>query len=126
MTPEQFFVGARSLPAPAAPCVRTADEWVRLCSGRSTIEAGKVCLDTDEDAAGYLERTSLPRMIHHCMRSAGFPMTRDPQVGDVAAIVVIGKIVCAVRGSRMWLYRGDDGFGSAALDARCLGAWRIA
>ena len=125
MTPEQFFARARHSSAPAAPCVATVDQWLVHRTGESAMAAGRVVIPTDEAATEMLSQTSLPRWIGHCMKAAGFSMTREPQTGDVGAVVAGNKIVCAVRGERMWLYRSDDGMGAAPLDSRTVGAWRV-
>lgn len=126
MTPEHFFAAERKRPAPAGPCTATADRWVQSRTGISPIAAGGLTVEVKEDADTHLARAPLPRLMARCMRAAGFAMTKTPGPGDIGAIIASGKIVCAVRGERMWLYRSDDGFAAAPLDVRLIAAWGIA
>lgn len=125
MTPEQFFAKARHEPAPVTPCVKTADQWCVHKTGISPMAVGGMDVATNAEEVDLLKQMPLPRLIGRCMKAAGFAMTRNPQVGDVGAVVIGGKIVCAVKGKRMWVFRSDEGMGAISLDSRLVGAWRV-
>ena len=68
----------------------------------------------------------LPRVMGRAARRAGLPLTRNPQAGDVAALVLGGLIVGGIRTERGWVVRLDDGLASLPpARVRVLAAWSV-
>lgn len=127
MRPEKFFAIERRRPLrwDATDCCHTADRWCRQASGRSFIAAYGRDYDTAKGAARLIEERPLPIHIARAMRKAGFRMTRDPMPGDIGVVALGQMVVCAVRGDRMWFFRGSSGISAVHIDVRLLGAWSI-
>lgn len=127
MTPEAFFARERMRPLlwDSTDCCHTVDRWCRAVAGRSFIAADGRDYRSEGEAERLMQETPLPLLVSRAMRKAGFAMTRDPQSGDVAVIVLGPMAVCAVRGARHWLFRSLQGVGAAPLSVRVLGVWSI-
>jgi hypothetical protein len=132
MTPEEFFAErARETPRFASSeCARVFDLWLQHLGRPSALDPCPYAFDSDAQAKVFLSRLPLPLMVARAMRLAGYRMTKMPKSGDVGVIAFPSRdgmmAVCAVRGERLWLYRGDKGISAAGSHARVVGAWSVA
>lgn len=69
----------------------------------------------------------LLRAAGHAARRSGFRLTREPQPGDVGVVALQGNIaVCAIRTTRGWVMRLDDGLALVPPEqVRVLAAWSV-
>ncbi len=132
MTPEEFFA-ERAKEAPrfaSSECARVFDLWLQHLGHPSALDPSPYAFDSDAEAEVFLSRLPLPIMVARAMRMAGYRMTKAPKTGDVGVIAMKADdgimVVCAVRGSRLWLFRGDKGISAAGNYARVVGAWSVA
>lgn len=132
MTPEEFFADQMRQPLiwGATECAHTGDRWLLARGLPSAIAGSRYDFADEVEAEALLTRLPLPIMVARVMRRAGYRMTRAPKTGDIAVLAFPDdaggtKVVCAVKGSRLWLFRSDKGIGAAGPFARVLGAWSV-
>lgn len=108
-------------------CAHTADGWLVANGKPSAITGSAYDFDTEAGAEALMARRSLPVMVARVMRAAGYKTTKAPEVGDIGVLAFPEKdgtkVVCAVRGKSLWLFRSDTGIGAAGSFARVMCAW---
>lgn len=110
-----------------ADCGLFIADWMREQSG---IDPMAYCRGGYEGARGAAAMISgwggLPRAVGRALRRSGVPLTRDPQPGDIAVVVLRGIAACAIRTERWWALRMDDGMAMLPFDrVRVIAAWKI-
>ncbi len=105
-------------------CACMIEAWVLSRTGVSLREVSGQHWDDEEEASALLERVALPIRLARAMRAGGFPMTREPIDGDVAAIVAGHIVTGAIRVGSLWMLRMGEGM-SAVTAPRILMAWSV-
>lgn len=126
MTPETYFAAQARIPLVwgETECAHTADGWLVANGLPSAITGSEYDFGGEAEAEALLGRLPLPIMVARVMRRAGYAVTCEPQVGDIAVIFDGFRFICAVKGERLWLFRSERGIGSAGQFARVMCAWR--
>lgn len=107
-------------------CCATVDEWCKLRTGRSPINAVYESYDNETAANEIIERRGgVARMVSGAMRSAKIPKTRDPQNGDVGVVKMLGRVCAAIKLGNIWTARDKTGMLATASPDRIVAAWRI-
>ncbi|WP_127524577.1 hypothetical protein [Mesorhizobium sp. Z1-4] len=126
LTPERFFLDASAerFEWGENDCVHIADRWATVHFGRSFVEHSAQRYHSEAGAIVMALAWPLPVWVARAMRRAGFWRVNEAAPGDIGVIVHGRLMVCAVRGSGMWLYRQNRGVGGTREDVRVLGLWR--
>lgn len=109
-----------------ADCLTLVADWVLQRTGTDPIAhcrgyRGKA--EADALLAGW---GGLPRIMGRAARRAGLPLTRTPLPGDIAAVALGAVALGAIRTSRGWVMRLDDGLASVPPErVRVLAAWSL-
>jgi hypothetical protein len=108
-------------------CATRAADWVRLRTGSDPCA---FCRGRYFDAAGamafYNLHGGLPRAMGRQLRVLGFRLTRDPRLGDVAAIALPGLVIAAIVGERHYHFWMETGAAMAErVRVRLIAAWAI-
>lgn len=110
----------------SADCITFGADWLQLRLGFDPMAAWRgYATDTEatELMAGW---GGIVRVVGRGMRQAGLPLTRDPQPGDVGVIAIGNVAVGAIRTTRGWVTRLDDGLASLPPNrVRVLAAWSV-
>ncbi len=107
-------------------CLMLVADWIALRRGA---DPAAFCRGYDVETAEALLRQwgPLPRAMGRVLRRAGLRLTTAPEPGDVAVIALDNVAHAAIRTSRGWVTRLEQGGLSSLPPARVrvLAAWKI-
>jgi hypothetical protein len=117
---------ARRFQLGEADCLTLVADWVLLRTGADPIahcRGYRAKAEADALLAGW---GGLPRVMGRAARRAGLALTRNPLPGDIAAVALGSVALGAIRTSRGWIMRLDDGLASVPRErVRVLAAWSV-
>lgn len=126
MTPEEFARAQLLLPSRPGPCVRMADDWVTVKTGKSALSALGREIDSERDVEDWLTEApgGLAAAMLNVARKIRAVPTKHPIAGDVGVIRHGERVCAAIHLGTCWFSRDNNGFIVAPLNASLM-AWRI-